>query len=163
VIPLGRRQFSRGNHLWQPGTEKFISDDQEYEVTTNRFTDDENVTLHDWNEVPTLRAQPEVADLVRRALPGQRMMMLHVFIPRGSGAPRHRHENEQFTIVLSGCLRFRVGSEDDPIEFDAKPGQITHIPSNAWHSVIALEDTLQVDVFAPVHEGLLALSEPSEG
>jgi quercetin dioxygenase-like cupin family protein len=131
-------------------------------VPAHRFTDAENVTLHDWNELPTLRAQPGVEDLVRHPLPGQRMMMLHVFIPRGSGAPRHRHENEQFTVVLSGSLRFRVGSEDDPAEFVAGPGQVTHIPSNAWHEVLALEDTVQVDVFAPVHEELLALSESSE-
>jgi quercetin dioxygenase-like cupin family protein len=126
-------------------------------------TDSVNVAVAEWAQLSDLPTQPGLSQLVRKAFVGERMMMMHVFLPEGAAGPRHRHENEQFTVVLQGCLRFRVGEEGNEREFDAKPGQVTHIPSNAWHGVVALEDTMQIDVFAPIRPELLTPPEAGSG
>jgi len=110
-----------------------------------------NVRKFVWDDMP----KEKVTDTIdRRLVTGERMMLAHVYLKKGSVVPMHEHENEQLTYVLEGGLRFWIGSEDtDPIDITA--GQVLTLPSMVPHKAEALEDTLDVDVFSPPRQDWL--------
>ncbi len=71
-----------------------------------------------------------------------------------SEAPRHSHENEQITYVLEGALRPWLGPRGDQ-ELIAGADEVLVIPSHLEHGAMALEDTLNVDVFNPPRQDWL--------
>src|SRR5580765_1630178 len=98
-----------------------------------------------WDEMP----KEEVTGLLsRRLITADRMMLAHVYLKKGCVVPRHQHENEQLTYVVSGALHFWIG-EDESEEIVVRAGQVLLLPSWVWHKALALEDTLDVDVFSP--------------
>ena len=98
-----------------------------------------------WKDLPL---EPVTDKLSRKLITGQRMMLAHIYLKKGSIVPKHHHENEQLTYVLEGVLRFNLG-EDLAEVVDVRAGEVLHIPSNLPHRAEALEDTLDVDVFSP--------------
>jgi quercetin dioxygenase-like cupin family protein len=112
---------------------------------------DRKVTFYRWDDMP----KEKVSDtLDRRLITGDRMMISHVYLKKGSIVPRHSHENEQITYILEGGLRFWIG-EDESEMIDVLAGEVLHIPSMVQHKAEALEDTLDVDVFSPPREDWL--------
>ena len=104
-----------------------------------------------WADIP----KEEVSErLSRRLITGDRVMLAHVYLKKGCVVPKHAHENEQFTYILEGALRFLVG-EDASEEVVVRAGEVLHLPSNVPHAAYALEDTLDVDVFSPPREDWL--------
>jgi len=110
-----------------------------------------SVSFHRWSSMPL---EPVNALLDRRLITGDRMMLAHVYLKQGCIVPRHQHENEQFTYILEGALRFRVGDAGEE-EVIVRAGEVLHIPSNVWHEAEALEDTLDVDIFSPPRQDWL--------
>ena len=105
----------------------------------------ESVTFYRWNEMP----KEKVSDMLdRRLVTGDRIMLAHVYLKKGCVVPQHKHENEQITYILEGALRFWIG-ENREQELVVSAGEVLHIPSNVPHEALALEDTLDVDVFSP--------------
>jgi quercetin dioxygenase-like cupin family protein len=103
------------------------------------------VSFTRWEDLPHER----VTDLLsRKIINGDSMMMAQVFLKRGSIVPRHSHHNEQFTYIIDGALRFRIGENGDE-EIIVRTGEVLHIPSHVPHEAEALEDTLDLDVFSP--------------
>ena len=101
----------------------------------------------------------KVTDLLeRRLITGDRMMLAHVYLKKGSIVPRHQHENEQLTYILEGALKFWIG-EDEKQEMILRAGEVLHIPSMVWHKAEALEDTLDVDIFDPPRQDWLAKTD----
>lgn len=111
----------------------------------------QKVTWYRWDEMPKESVSPM---LDRRLVTGERIMLAHVYLRKGCIVPRHQHENEQFTSILEGALRFWIG-EDESEEVVVRAGEVLHIPSNVWHKAEALEDTLDVDVFSPPRQDWL--------
>ena len=74
----------------------------------------------------------------------------HKFLRRGlkKGAvvPDHRHESEQITYILEGALRFELEGKVVTV----RKGEVLTIPSNVPHRAVALEDTLDLDIFSPI-------------
>lgn len=101
--------------------------------------------LRRWDDIPREQVTPELA---RRIVTGERVMLTHVYLERGCIVPKHSHENEQITWILEGALRFELG-EDGEREVVVRAGEVLHIPPNLPHRAEALEDTVDVDVFAP--------------
>ena len=108
-------------------------------------------TWHRWEEIPKERLS---ASLERRLITGERVMLAHVYLNKGCIVPKHAHENEQFTYILEGALRFHLG-DDGQEEVVVRAGEVLHIPSNVPHQAEALEDTLDVDVFSPPRQDWL--------
>jgi quercetin dioxygenase-like cupin family protein len=104
-----------------------------------------------WDEIPKETVNPL---LDRRLIAGERMMLAHVYLKKGCLVPRHSHENEQLTYVLEGALHFWLG-EDEREEMVVRAGEVLTIPSNLPHKALALEDTLDVDVFSPPRQDWL--------
>jgi len=109
------------------------------------------VTFHRWNDMPKERVTDKID---RRLVVGDRMMLAHVYLAKGSIVPRHSHENEQLTYILEGALRFWIG-EDESEELVVRAGEVLVIPSHVPHKAEALEDTLDVDVFCPPRQDWL--------
>ena len=113
---------------------------------TNRTT-----TWYRWDEIPRETVSPM---LDRRLITGDRMMLAHVYLKKGCIVPKHSHENEQFTYILEGALRFWIG-DDGGEEVVVRAGEVLHIPSNVPHRAEALERTLDVDIFCPPRQDWL--------
>ena len=104
-----------------------------------------------WEDMPKESLNEK---LDRRLVTGERMMLAHVYLKKGCLVPRHSHENEQLTYVLQGALHFWLG-EDEKEEVVVRSGEVLVIPSNLPHKALALEDTLDVDVFSPPRQDWL--------
>lgn len=110
-----------------------------------------SVTFNRWKDVELEAVSPQLS---RKLLTGQRLMLAQVFLKKGCIVPRHQHENEQYTYILEGCLRFWIG-EDEKQVLDVRAGEVLHIPSMVWHKAEALEETLDFDIFSPPREDWL--------
>ena len=104
-----------------------------------------------WDDMPKEQVTPMLS---RRLVTGERMMLAHVYLDKGAVVPRHSHHNEQLTYILEGALHFHIG-ENGEEEVIVRAGEVLLIPSNVPHMAIALEDTLDVDVFSPPREDWL--------
>jgi quercetin dioxygenase-like cupin family protein len=82
----------------------------------------------------------------RKMISGEKITMAQIFIAKDGVVPFHHHEHEQFSSVLAGALRFELEGK----EMVLRQGEVLHIPSNVPHRVLALEDSLALDVFSPV-------------
>ena len=98
-----------------------------------------------WEELPREALKP---DLGRRLIATERMMLAQVYLDKGCVVPKHSHENEQLTYILEGTLRFWLGDDESEV-VDVSAGEVLHIPSHLPHKAQALEQTIDVDVFAP--------------
>jgi quercetin dioxygenase-like cupin family protein len=104
-----------------------------------------------WDDMP---AEQLKKGLSRKLITGDRMMIAHVYFKSGEEVPRHSHDNEQLTYILTGALRFWFGAHDEQ-EVTVSAGEVVVIPSNVPHRAVALEDTLDVDIFAPPRQDWL--------
>lgn len=93
-------------------------------------------------------------DIDRRLITGSNMMIAHIYLKKGAVVPKHSHHNEQITYILSGALKFLMG-EDQTEEITVGEGEVLVIPPHLPHSAVALEDTVDVDVFNPPREDWL--------
>jgi quercetin dioxygenase-like cupin family protein len=108
-------------------------------------------TFYRWDDMP----KEKVTDLLdRRLVTGDRVMLAHVYLKKGCVVPKHSHENEQVTYVLEGALHFWLG-EGQHEERIVRAGDVLHIPSGLPHKAVALEDTLDLDVFSPPRQDWL--------
>ena len=99
-----------------------------------------------WDDMPRERLNDR---LERRFLTGEHLTLAQFFLARGCVVPRHSHESEQFSHVVSGCLRFRLG-EDGAEVVDVKAGEFLVLPSHLPHAAEALEDSVVLDSFSPI-------------
>ncbi len=105
-------------------------------------------TQYRWADIPEESLNPLLS---RKLITGDRVMLAHVILKKGSIVPAHQHENEQVTYILSGALKFELQGK----EIVLREGDVLHIPSNVVHSAIALEDTLDLDIFSPPRQDWL--------
>jgi quercetin dioxygenase-like cupin family protein len=111
----------------------------------------QKVTHHVWARIPEEALK---GTITRKLITGERMMIAHVRLKKGDDVPRHQHENEQLTYILEGALRLWFGANDER-EITVRAGEVVVIPSNVPHRALALEDTLDVDVFNPPRQDWL--------
>lgn len=72
-------------------------------------------------------------------------MLARIILREGCIVPLHSHENEQITYVLEGALKFLIQDQ----EITVRAGEVLVIPSQVPHSAVALEDTVDLDIFCP--------------
>lgn len=95
-----------------------------------------------WNTIPLEDLNPL---LQRQFVVGQEIMLARVLLKKGCIVPEHSHPNEQLTYILEGTLKFWIDSK----EIIVNAGETLCIPSNMPHKAEALEDTVDLDIFAP--------------
>ncbi len=114
---------------------------------------------HIWNDVELEEMSPTIS---RKLIHLDRLMLGQVFLKTGAIVPAHEHHNEQGTYILSGCLRFWLGAHADAPgdEYvDIHAGEVLMIPGGVRHRAVALEDTLDLDVFTPPREDWLTKTD----
>lgn len=88
-----------------------------------------------------------MSDMIsRKIISGDKAMVAQVFLKRDAVVPEHSHESEQITYILEGALKFELEGK----EVVVRKGEVLHIPSNVPHRAVALEDTLDLDIFSPI-------------
>jgi unsaturated pyranuronate lyase len=98
-----------------------------------------------WRELPA----ESMGDLIsRQMLSGGNATVGRFLLSRGAVIPRHSHASEQYSVILSGAVRFVF----DDRQVDVAAGEILYIPGNEPHSIEALEDSVDLDFFAPRRE-----------
>jgi len=125
------------------------------DTTTSQETRISGVSFFRWDEMKKERVSDT---LERRLITGDRIMLAHVYLKKGCIVPKHSHENEQFTYILEGALKFWIG-EDQKQEVIVSAGEVLVIPSNIPHQAEAIEDTLDVDVLSPPRQDWLAKTD----
>jgi quercetin dioxygenase-like cupin family protein len=95
-----------------------------------------------WNDIEI----ENLSSLIGRQLVvGANLMVARVLLKKGAKVPMHSHFHEQVTYVLDGALRFSI----DGKEIDIRSGEVLCIPPHMPHEAIALEDTVDLDIFTP--------------
>lgn len=103
---------------------------------------------HRWSDLPS----EQITDAIRRTyLTGDRVTVARFELKRGGVVPRHSHENEQVSCVLTGALKFVLPSGDVLVQ----AGEVLQIPGGIDHEVEVLEDTVVIDIFSPVRRDWL--------
>ncbi len=101
-----------------------------------------------WSELPWEKVTSEIS---RKIVTGANEMIAHILLKKGAVVPEHSHVSEQITYILEGSLKFEIGGE----MLVVKAGQVLVIPSGVPHQAVALEDTLDVDIFSPIRQDWL--------
>jgi quercetin dioxygenase-like cupin family protein len=99
-------------------------------------------THYKWNDIEVEALTPLLG---RQIVVGTNMMMARVFLKKGAHVPRHSHFHEQIAYILEGALLFTI----DDREVTVSAGEVLCIPPNVPHEAVALEDTVDLDIFNP--------------
>ena len=112
-----------------------------------------NQTYYKWADIPQTPMTPKIR---RRLVSGGKVMSVEFTLDEGAVVSEHTHPHEQISHIISGKLEFNVGGEKKVLG----PGEVALIPSNVPHSVVALETTVNIEVFAPPREDFLSDAPP---
>ena len=106
------------------------------------------------DRVPEEKITPLIS---RKIVTGEREMLVFWKAKAGAHAAAHRHPHEQIFWMLSGRMRFRIGTETRV----CGPGDLCVIPGGVEHEAWWEEDTEVIDVFSPPREDFLAGDTPA--
>jgi len=101
--------------------------------------------IYTWNNIPVDELSPTAK---RQALHGEQMTLAHFKFDKGNVVASHHHVNDQITTVAKGSIMMTVGEE----EFQMNEGDMVLVPPDVPHGNVALEDTIIVEIFAPVRQ-----------
>jgi quercetin dioxygenase-like cupin family protein len=96
-----------------------------------------------WDAIPLDVMSDKIS---RKFVAGDKAMVAQIYLKKGAVVPEHHHESEQITYILEGALKFELEGK----EVIVHKGEVLRIPSNVPHRAVALEDTLDLDVFSPI-------------
>ena len=82
---------------------------------------------------------------------GGELMAVHVSFEKGAVGSIHKHPHEQVSYVVSGSLEYYEGGKKCVI----RTGDSYFVPANVEHGVVALEDSVLLDIFTPQREDFL--------
>ena len=82
---------------------------------------------------------------------GKEMMLVENEFKTGETAPEHSHPHAQITYIISGAMEFTIDGETRVL----RKGDTAYMAPDAVHSAIAAEDSLIIDMFAPMREDFL--------
>jgi len=95
-----------------------------------------------WQSLETQALTPLIH---RQFISTDRVTVARFLLKKGMVVPEHSHENEQIAYVLEGALKFIFRDR----EVIVRGGEMLVIPANLPHAATALEDTIDLDIFAP--------------
>ena len=105
-----------------------------------------------WESVPL----EVMSDMIsRKIVTGDKAMVAQVFLKKDAVVPEHHHESEQITYILEGALKFEIEGK----EVVVRKGEVLSIPSNVPHRAVALEDTVDLDIFSPIRTDWLTRND----
>ncbi len=100
---------------------------------------------------PTARRELRPGIVMEPLAWGERTSMAKFYLAKGADLPLHSHPHEQTGTLITGHVTFAIDGE----AIDTRPGDSWAIPAGVEHTVDVLEDTVIVEVFAPVRDEYL--------
>ncbi len=97
---------------------------------------------HRWADIEPEPLNPLIT---RQYLVGTNTMLARIVLKKGAQVPTHHHFHEQISHVIEGALNFAI----DGKQIIVHAGEILTIPPDVPHEVIALEDSVALDIFNP--------------
>jgi quercetin dioxygenase-like cupin family protein len=113
--------------------------------TTREEPGETMIRVTSWEKIETENLSEQIT---RKMLNGENATVARITLKRGAVVPRHTHPSEQFSLILTGALKFIF----DDREVHVGAGEMLFIPANVPHAAQALEDTDDLDIFAPRRE-----------
>lgn len=98
-----------------------------------------------WDDIPREKLS---ATLERQTVWGEKATLARFTLAQGTHIAKHKHENEQFTTLLSGAMKMNLAGR----ELTLRAGDVLVIPPWAEHEVWVLEDTVVLDFFVPLRQ-----------
>lgn len=98
-----------------------------------------------------ISTSPEPGVTRRIIARGGDLMAVHVSFEKGAVGSIHKHPHEQVSYIVSGSFEYYEGGEKHII----KAGDSYYVPANVEHGVVALEDSVILDIFTPQREDFL--------
>jgi quercetin dioxygenase-like cupin family protein len=95
-----------------------------------------------WNDIEVESLNEVIG---RQMIVGTNVMVARILLKKGAKVPLHSHHHEQVSYVLEGALQFFI----DGREIIVSAGEVLCIPPHMPHEGIALEDTVDLDIFNP--------------
>lgn len=83
----------------------------------------------------------------------EQITFAHVSLDKGAIVGEHSHVHEQWTHVIEGEMRFRIGNDEKILT----SGMTAFIPGNTIHSAVALTQCKVIDCFMPVRQDFVEL------
>ncbi|HDL18937.1 MAG TPA: cupin domain-containing protein [Bacteroidetes bacterium] len=100
----------------------------------------------------SVKSEPLGGSVGRKILArGGSLMMVEVTFEKGGIGAVHTHPHEQISYIHSGSFEF----ESDGGKEIVRVGDAVYLPANVPHGVVALEDSIIVDIFSPQREDFL--------
>ncbi len=97
---------------------------------------------HRWTDIEPEPLNPLIT---RQYVVGANTMLARIVLKKGARVPLHQHFHEQISHVVEGALNFLVDSK----EVAVRAGDILTIPPDVPHEVVAIEDSVALDIFNP--------------
>lgn len=82
---------------------------------------------------------------------GDKTLMTEFALRKGAVLPRHAHPQEQTGYLAKGRIHLSIGAK----EYEAQAGDSWCIPGGIEHGADILEDSVALEVFAPVRDDYL--------
>ncbi|WP_418577622.1 cupin domain-containing protein [Hungatella sp.] len=88
--------------------------------------------------------------VVRKVLAySENLMNVELKFEKGAIGSKHSHPHEQIGYIISGSLLFQEEGKEDKV---LVTGDSYYVEPNAVHGVVALEDTMLLDIFTPMRK-----------
>lgn len=100
------------------------------------------MTVYEWNRMDQEQMNPLVG---RKVIHCANLTIARIELQKDATVPEHSHVNEQVSMVETGALKFFFSGREQIV----KAGEVLAIPPHEPHGVVALEDSVVVDVFSP--------------
>lgn len=96
----------------------------------------------------------ELTDLgggtVRKVLAySENLMSVELHFDEGAVGAKHSHPHEQIGYIISGSLLFQEEGQEDKA---LVAGDTYYVKPNVVHGVVALEETMLLDIFTPMRK-----------
>lgn len=82
----------------------------------------------------------------------KKIMAVEVHFEKGAIGALHKHPHEQIGYVVSGAIEYQEEGLENKVLVS---GDSYHVAPNKVHGVIALEETVLLDVFTPMREDFI--------
>ncbi len=86
---------------------------------------------------------------------GPKTLMAEFHLEAGADLPEHSHPHEQTGYLVAGRIDLTIGDQTHAVH----PGGSWCIPGDVPHRAYAHEDSIAIEVFAPVREDYLPATE----
>ena len=95
-----------------------------------------------WTDIAPEQMNPLTT---RQYVVGTNTMLARLVLKQGAHVPLHEHMHEQISHVVEGALNFMIEGKVVTL----RAGEILCIPPHVPHEVVALEDSVALDIFNP--------------